>query len=106
MKEKLLNTINHYGVNHQQRKLAEEHFELQEAIHDIEHFDNMYPDDIRNLTLEKNREAFVKHVTEEIADVMVLLNQFAFYYDIKMEDINNMMSYKVNRQLERIKNGE
>lgn len=35
MKEKLLKIINHYGVNNQQRKLAEEHFELQEAIRKV-----------------------------------------------------------------------
>ena len=32
MKKDLLKTISHYGVNAQQRQLAEEVFELQEAI--------------------------------------------------------------------------
>lgn len=96
-KEKLLKIINHYGVNHQQRKLAEEVFELQEAIIEYE---------CEEFKTTENEEHLIKCISEEIADVMVLLNQFAFYYDIKLEDINNMMSYKVNRQLERIKNGD
>ncbi len=98
MKEKLLNIINYYGVNHQQRKLAEEVFELQEAITEYGFYYSDYPD-------SQIREAR-QHITEEIADVMVLLNQFAFHYDIKLEEINKVMSFKVNRQLERIKNGE
>jgi len=98
MKEKLLKIVNHYGMNNQQRKLAEEVFELQEAI--TSHITE------ENLQRMHGFPISTENIAEEIADVMVLLNQFAFYYDIKLEDINNMMSYKVNRQLERIKNGE
>ena len=63
MKTDLLKIIMHYGVNAQQRQLA-----------------------------------------EEIADVMVLLNQFKAYYNIPNETILVFMRDKVNRQLERIKN--
>lgn len=103
MKEKLLKIINHYGINHQQRKLSEEVFELQEAIHNIECFDNLYPEDLRKSTLKNNRNAFDKHIAEEIADCYVLLEQFRLAYGISREDIKKNMTYKVDRQLERIK---
>lgn len=93
MKEGLLEIINHYGVNHQQRKLNEECFELQEAI------------------IEYETESFYcvpskKHITEELADVMVLLEQFKLYYEISSEEISKIFWKKVNRQLERIANEE
>ena len=97
MKEDLLKIIQHYGVNAQQRQFAEEVFELQEAILTRElhwHYDTEIQD-IRPLD---------NHIAEEIADVMVLLNQFKAYYNIPNETILVFMRGKVNRQIERIKN--
>ena len=97
MKEDLLKIIQHYGVNAQQRQFAEEVFELQEAILTRElhwHYDTEIQD-IRPLD---------NHIAEEIADVMVLLNQFKAYYGIPNETILVFMRGKVDRQLERIKN--
>ena len=106
MKEDLLKIINHYGVNAQQRKLAEEVFELQEAIHDCE-----YEKTLKDLNLldtkyaESNSDVAKKrHIVEEIADVMVLLFQFSEYYDLDIYDISKIMDNKIKRQLERIKN--
>ena len=97
MKEDLLKIIKHYGINAQQRQLAEEVFELQEAILTRElhwHYDTEIQD-IRPLD---------NHIAEEIADVMIMLNQFKAYYEIPNETILVFMRGKVNRQLERIKN--
>ena len=97
MKEDILKIIKHYGVNAQQRQLAEEVFELQEAILTRElhwHYDTEIQD-IRPLD---------NHIAEEIADVMVLLNQFKAYYGIPNETILVFMRGKVDRQLERIRN--
>ena len=93
MKEDLTKIISHYGVNAQQRKLAEEVFELQEAI-------TAYENDYEGLNMGND----TNHIAEEIADVMVLLNQFKAYYNIPNETILVFMRGKVNRQLERIKN--
>ncbi len=93
MKEDLLKIITHYGVNAQQRQLAEEVFELQEAI-------TAYENDYEGLNMGND----TNHIAEEIADVMVLLNQFKAYYNIPNETILVFMRGKVNRQLERIKN--
>ena len=90
MREKLLKIINHYGINNQQRKLQEEVFELQEAIARYE----------CGYTITR------EYIKEEMADVAVLLNQFIEYYDLDLGDIDEIMTKKLNRQIERIKNGK
>ena len=99
MKEDLLKIIKHYGINAQQRKLAEEVFELQEAIttHELK---NSVSYEIPLTEIVETKE----HIAEEIADVMVLLNQFKAYYNIPNETVLVFMRGKVNRQLERIRN--
>lgn len=79
---KYLEIINFYGINHQLKKLSEEVFELQEAIlqkHDIE------------------------HITEEFADVQVLLEQIRLMYGISHENVEIIKKFKVERQLKRMK---
>lgn len=90
MKDDLLKIINHYGVMNQLKYFQSEVFELNEAIFIA------LSDDTISLDVE--------HITEEIADVQVMLNQFKYYYGITDEDIKEVMEYKINRQLERIKN--
>ena len=92
--ENYLKIINHYGINNQQRKLAEEVFELQEAI-----------------TIERNGKTSdycddIEHITEELADVIVILEQFKRYYNIPDDEIENIKNFKVKRQIERIDNNE
>ena len=94
MEDKLLQIINHYSVSNQQRKLAEEVFELQEAIFHYENDECNYYDEV----LKNNK----KHITEELADVMVMLMQFKEYYNIDGKEIMNIIEYKVDRQLSRI----
>lgn len=90
MREDLLKIINYYGVNNQQRKLAEEVFELQEAITQYE---------------ESRRYRDTSHIAEEIADVLNLVEQFMYYYNIDFnKQVLEIKHLKVIRQLERIKN--
>lgn len=99
MTDKLLEIINHYGVNNQQRKLEEEVFELQEAI-------SIY-ETVHNWDSEGFFMAIVpdkEHIIEEIADVTVMLLQFKEYYHIDGNDILKIMNEKIDRQLERLKN--
>lgn len=79
----MLKIILHFGYKNQLKKLNEECYELIEAI------------------LENNRE----HITEEIADVQVLLNQFKELWEIYDDEIVKVMEYKTNRTLERIESG-
>ena len=92
MNEDLLKIILHYGVNAQQRQLAEEVFELQEAITTL---------DCRRYDIEGDE---TDNIAEEIADVLVLLNQFKAYYNISDTTLLVFMKGKIDRQLERIKN--
>ena len=92
MKENVLKIINHYGVNHQQRKFQEEVFELNEAIINF------------NANKFLTPELGIEHIAEEIADVMVILKQFQMYYEINRDEIRDIMRYKIERQLERIEN--
>lgn len=91
MKNKLLKIIKYYGVNHQQRKLMEEIFELQEAItlKESEQF-NFY------------NKYHRKNIIEEMVDCMVLLSQFKEYYGISEKELQEVAKYKIIRQLERI----
>ena len=104
MEEKLLKIINNYGIANQLRKFNEESFELQEAILYREH-----PTDIgrplRDMSARLNNKVSpdIEHITEEIADVMVMLKQFQYYYEIEDKEIEEVMKFKIERQLNRIK---
>jgi len=89
MREELLKIINHYGVDNQQRKLEEEVFELQQAINTYE--------------LQKSVEYEIplteiigtkEHLEEEVGDVLNVLYQFIFYYDL---DSNNIIKGRVSK---------
>lgn len=92
MKEDLLRIIEHYGITNQLKKMNEECYELLEAINNYEWI------------VDSKGRCDTKHIIEELADVMVLLNQFIHYYGIEEIDILKVMKYKVDRQIERIKN--
>ena len=88
-KEKLLKIFDNYGLEHQMRKFNEETFELKQAI-----LDNEWQ---KIIGLQN-----IDHITEEIADVQVLLEQFKAHYNINEEDIEKIMNFKIERQLKRI----
>lgn len=81
--EKLIYIIKYFGFPNQVLKLKEEVNEVIEAMEDIDK----------------------KHITEELADVLVVLNQFKLFFNIKDEDIVEMMEYKIDRTLKRIEEG-
>ena len=93
MKEDVLKIINHYGVLHQLKYFQSEVFELNEAIINYEYDCLEYDEIERNLK---------KHIAEEMADVMVMLEQFKNYYGISSEEITRIFWGKVYRQLDRI----
>lgn len=88
MNEKLKKIIKHYGVTPQLKYFQSEVYELTEAILWNELTPHTYADK--------------EHITEEIADVMVMLKQFQLYYCIKDEEIEEIMKFKIDRQIERI----
>lgn len=88
MKNKLLQIIKKYGVRNQLRKLNEEVFELIEAIRD-------YEEDYTRVDLKE-------HVIEEIGDVLNVVEQFLYYYEIDINDVIESKHKKVDRQLKRM----
>lgn len=84
MENKLLNIFNTYGKSHQVSKLLEEVGEFIETV------------------INEDKENMV----QEMADCMVMLKQFQYYYGITDEEIINNMQFKIKRQLERIKEGK
>lgn len=103
-KDKVLNDnlktiMDHFGINNQLRKFNEECFELIEAIVQSEYpalVKDKKPDDLKRI--EK------AHIAEEIADCMVLLNQFMNYYDIGSLRIQRLFEEKIFRTIHRIEN--
>ena len=93
MKDKLLQIINHYGIDNQLKYIHSEYFELDEAIIQFSWNDEIH-----------NEKYAINEVAGEIADIMVMLKQFQYYYNITDEEIEKIMNYKINRQLERIEN--
>lgn len=95
MRNNLLQIIQHYKINNQQRKFVEECYELIEAIIQREY----QTKDKKPYELIEFEKA---HIIEEIADIEVMLDQFKAYYDIGQEEVNKVKDYKIKRQLERI----
>lgn len=90
MNEKLKKIIKHYGVTPQLKYFQSEVYELTEAVLWYE----ITPEIIKD----------TQFITEEIADVMVMLKQFQLNYGIKDEEIEDIMKFKIDRQIERIEN--
>lgn len=97
MEQDLLKIINHYGIDKQKRKFWEESGELLEAIvtHELK----------KSVEYEIPLTEIIgtqEHIAEEIADVMVMLKQFQYYYGIDDINIETIMQQKIERQLRRI----
>ena len=100
MEEKLKSIINHYGVTPQLKHFQSEVWELNEAIFQYESQKEACENiGCSRIHIDKCKE----HIAEEIADVMVMLEQFKLYYGITSEEITKIFWSKVDRQLERIK---
>lgn len=100
MEEKLLKIINHYGIIPQLKYIHSEYFELDESILDYEKSGWDFSDE----DCEYIEREYRRHIAEEIADIMVMLKQFQYYYGIEDKQIEDIMSYKIDRQLDRIAN--
>ena len=82
MEEKLLKIINNYGVIPQLKYFQSEVFELNEAI--INYEDEQALKELLNIKIVDSDISKKKHITEEVADILVMLMQFVYYYNIKL----------------------
>ena len=87
---KLLRIIQHYGLEHQKRKLIEEVYELLDAEAEMQY---------SSINFANNYERLLNHIIEEIADCYVLIEQHRKYWDIDIRDVEKVFKYKVNRTL-------
>ena len=87
---KLLKIIYHYGLENQKRKLTEEVYELLDAEAEMQY---------SSINFANNYEKLLDHITEEIADCYVLLEQHRKYWDIDVNDVERVFEYKINRTL-------
>ena len=74
----------HYGLEHQQGKCKEELGELIEAIDSLDE----------------------RAIIEEVADVEIMISQIKYLRDIPDEQVDVVKKYKIQRQLQRIENGD
>ena len=82
--EKIKQIADHYGIKEQLRQLAEECCELAvEANHSA-------------------RKGTTVKIIEEIADVVIMMEQIIYLAGIDRKDIDEVIDYKLNRQLKRI----
>lgn len=82
--EDLKYIADHYGLEHQLGKCKEELNELIEA-------------------LGSNCDT---HLAEEIADVEIMISQIKYLRDIPTKRVDFVKKYKIQRQLQRIENGD
>lgn len=92
-----------YGYDAQSRQLIEEMAELTVAINKIWRLEQTQNSEkfcltFYNLSMWKRKN----ELTEEIADVTIMLEQIKYLLQISDSDINEIIEQKLNRQLERI----
>lgn len=80
----LMDIANHYGLKHQLVKCKEELGELIEAIDSLDE----------------------RAIIEEVADAEIMISQIKYLRDIPDEQIDVIKKYKIQRQLQRIENGD
>ncbi|MGN1105692.1 MAG: hypothetical protein ACI4RH_03510 [Huintestinicola sp.] len=80
-----------YGFEHQFGQTTEELCELLIALHKYK----------RAPSADK-----ISNVSEEIADVLIMIEQMKHLLNIKESDIQEIIDYKLFRQMQRLHNGE
>lgn len=96
-RDNLLKVINHFGIDNQVKKFAEESFELQESIIKYETM-LMNEWELSMGLLVDGKE----HIKEELGDCFNLLFQIMEYYDFSFEEELEVVSDKLSRTLDRI----
>lgn len=88
LKPRLAFLATHYGLRHQLDKLQEELRELDEAI-----------DEHRQFHIPHTKA----HLVEELADVYVVARQIMHLMDVHTTQVSEIVDFKVDRQLWRIR---
>ena len=104
MDNEYLKIIRHFGINKQLRKFNEENWELKESIKEYEDSKSNPINVILNVvnSITNQKDKYLEHIKEEIADNIILLKQFQYHYNIKNKEKDKIIKYKVNRTINRI----
>ena len=94
-----LEIMDHFGYRTQMKKLNEECFEFLYLFVNYE--------DIMLFGVGNNGEEELARdfVVEEMGDMLIILTEFIAKYNIKPDELNKHMDYKLARTLERIGSG-
>ena len=85
---RIMEIADHYGIEKQLHQLAEECSELAvEASHSA-------------------RKVVTVKLIEEMADVLLMIEQVVYLANIAIEDIDECIRFKIDRQIKRIKEEE
>ena len=85
---RIMEIADHYGIEKQLHQLAEECSELAvEASHSA-------------------RKGVTVKIIEEMADVLLMIEQIVYLSGIAIEDIDECIRFKIDRQIKRIKEEE
>ena len=85
---RIMEIADHYGIEKQLHQLAEECSELAvEASHSA-------------------RKGVTVKIIEEMADVLLMIEQVVYLANIAIEDIDECIRFKIDRQIKRIKEEE
>lgn len=102
MIEKYLRIISHFGINTQLDKLTEETNEFIDAVKEMRIITFNSEGDLGDKeAMDKARE----HLIEEMGDILTILSQFVFYYEIEKPELDKFMDEKLERTLKRIEEG-
>ena len=85
VKEVLKKAIETYGKENQSMMLFEEMAELQKEV-------------CKSLRGNNNHDEIV----EEIANVLIMIEQLKIMHDVKYRELNEMLNFKINRLKERL----
>lgn len=91
--EKIKCVAYHYGMAHQSKKAIEEMSELTKALCKLD----------ENPALDSRNEQYLYDVVEEIADVIVMMEQLKLFFGQKQ--VEETIDLKIDRQIERIRMG-
>lgn len=110
MKEKLLRIVNYYGIRKQIKYFMTEVYELIEAVVEME---EAKKDPLScvirtvNMAFNPNYKDWRKnHISEEIGDCYVMIEQVRQYYGITNEELKEIIKSKIDRQILRIEKEE
>ena len=108
MDERLIAIAKYFGVETQETKLMEECSELIQAVAKLHgKLLQIAKDQTNDKEAEYDKlelDDLVENVVEEMADVQILIQQIAFLYEAEAE-LDYDIEYKINRTINRIKNG-